>query len=355
MSQQEDDLRALAKIMDFLRATSIVLVIINIYWFCPDLHPTNPDGFFTVVDKVLNGFDRSCHLFRSQYTSKWFALLLLALSCFGTRGVKNEDITWRTIWIFLGIGVVLYFMPKFHYTLYIMCSAAGFICLLMAGNWMSRLLKNNLMNDVFNNENESFQQETRKIKNEYSINLPTRFYYKKKWNDGWINVVNPFRATIVLGTPGSGKSYAVVNNFLKQQIEKGFALYCYDFKFADLSTIVYNHFLKNKDKYPKGAKFYMINFDDPRRSHRCNPIAPAFMTDIADAYESAYTIMLNLNKTWIQKQGDFFVESPIILLASIIWYLKLYKGGIYCTFPHAIEFLNRRYEDIFPILGIFRK
>ena len=221
MSQQEDDLRALAKIMDFLRATSIVLVIINIYWFCPELHPTNPEGFFTVVDKVLNGFDRSCHLFRSQYTSKWFALLLLALSCFGTRGVKNEDITWRTILIFLGIGVILYFMPKFHYTLYIMCSAAGFICLLMAGNWMSRLLKNNLMNDVFNNENESFQQETRKIKNEYSINLPTRFYYKKKWNDGWINVVNPFRATIVLGTPGSGKSYAVVNNFLKQQIEKG--------------------------------------------------------------------------------------------------------------------------------------
>ena len=210
-----------------------------------------------------------------------------------------------------------------------MCSAAGFICLLMAGNWMSRLLKNNLMNDVFNNENESFQQETRKIKNEYSINLPTRFYYKKKWNDGWINVVNPFRATIVLGTPGSGKSYAVVNNFLKQQIEKGFALYCYDFKFADLSTIVYNHFLKNKDKYPKGAKFYVINFDDPRRSHRCNPIAPTFMTDIADAYESAYTIMLNLNKTWIQKQGDFFVESPIILLASIIWYLKCAHKAVY--------------------------
>lgn len=180
-----------------------------------------------------------------------------------------------------------------------MCTASGFICLLMAGNWISRILRNNLMTDVFNNENESFQQETRKIDNEYSVNLPTRFYYKKKWNNGWINVVNPFRATIVLGTPGSGKSYAVVNNFLKQQIEKGFALYCYDFKFADLSTIVYNHFLKNKKKYPVGARFYVINFDDPKRSHRCNPIAPAFMTDIADAYESAYTIMLNLNKTWV--------------------------------------------------------
>ena len=111
--------------MDFLRATSIVLVIINIYWFCPELHPTNPDGFFTVVDKVLNGFDRSCHMFHSQYTAKWFALLLLALSCFGTRGVKNEDITWRTIWLFLGAGLVLYLMPKLHYTLYIMCTASG--------------------------------------------------------------------------------------------------------------------------------------------------------------------------------------------------------------------------------------
>lgn len=94
----------------------------------------------------------------------------------------------------------------------------------------------------------------------------------------------------------------------------------------------------------------MINFDDPRRSHRCNPIHPDFMSDISDAYESAYTIMLNLNKTWVQKQGDFFVESPIVLFAAIIWYLRIFEGGKYCTFPHAIEFLCRKYEDIFPIL-----
>jgi hypothetical protein len=154
----------------------------------------------------------------------------------------------------------------------------------------------------------------------------------------------------VLGTPGSGKSYAVVNNYIKQQIGKGFTLYCYDYKFDDLSVIAYNTMLKNMDKYKVKPKFYVINFDNPRKSHRCNPIAPEFLTDISDAYESAYTIMLNLNKTWIQKQGDFFVESPIILLAAIIWYLKIYENGEYCTFPHAIEFLNRKYEDIFPIL-----
>ena len=127
-------------------------------------------------------------------------------------------------------------------------------------------------------------------------------------------------------------------------------MYIYDFKFDDLSTIAYNHLLKHIDKYEVPPKFYVINFDNPRKSHRCNPINPAFMTDISDAYESAYTIMLNLNKTWIQKQGDFFVESPIILLAAIIWYLKIYENGKYCTFPHAIEFLNKKYADTFTIL-----
>ena len=235
-------------------------------------------------------------------------------------------------------------------TLYIFTMTAGYICLLMGGLWISRLLKHNLMEDVFNNENESFMQETKLMVNEYSVNLPTRFYYKKKWNKGWINVVNPFRASMVFGTPGSGKSYAIVNNYIKQQIEKGFAMYIYDYKFPDLSEIAYNHLLHHLDAYKVKPQFYVINFDDPRKSHRCNPINPAFMTDISDAYESAYTIMLNLNRSWIQKQGDFFVESPIILLAAIIWFLKIYEKGKYCTFPHAIEFLNRPYAQIFPIL-----
>ena len=232
---------------------------------------------------------------------------------------------------------------------------AGYISLLTAGMWTGRLLKEHLMDDVFNEENESFMQETRLITNEYSVNLPTRFYYKKKWHNGWINVVLPQRGCMVVGSPGSGKSYCVINQFIKQQIEKGYALYCYDFKFPDLSLIVYNHLLKNKDKYKANVQFYVINFDDPRHSHRCNPINPAFMSDIADAYESAYVIMLNLNKTWIQKQGDFFVESPFVLFAAIIWYLKIYENGKYCTFPHAIELLNKPYSDIFTILTSYRE
>ena len=359
MSQQEDDLRALAKIMDFLRAVSIILVVIHIYWYCYEtiqLWGIN----IGVVDRMLMNFQRTAGLFGSIIYTKIFALVLLALSCLGTTGVKEEKITWKKIGTVLAVGFILFFLNwwilalplpiEANTALYIATMAAGYICLLMGGLWMSRLLKYNLMEDVFNNENESFMQETRLLTNDYSVNLPTRFYYKKKWNKGWINVVNPFRATIVLGTPGSGKSYAVVNNFIKQQIEKGYSMYVYDFKFPDLSMIAYNHVMNNLDGYKVKPKFYVINFDDPRRSHRCNPIHPDFMTDISDAYESAYTIMLNLNKTWVQKQGDFFVESPIILFAAIIWYLKIYENGKYCTFPHAIEFLNRRYEDIFPIL-----
>ncbi|WP_455667458.1 conjugal transfer protein MobC [Phocaeicola sp.] len=359
MSQQEDDLRALSKIMDFLRAISIILVVINIYWYCYEaiqLWGVN----IGVVDKVLINFHRTAGLFGSILYTKLFALVLLALSCLGTHGVKEEKITWCKIWSVLAAGFVLFFLNwwlldlpltvEANTALYIAAMTAGYICLLMSGLWMSRLLKHNLMDDVFNNENESFQQETRLLTNEFSVNLPTRFYYKKKWNDGWINVVLPQRAVAVLGSPGSGKSFSVVNNFIKQQIEKGFAMYVYDFKFPDLSVIAYNHLLTHQDGYKVKPKFYVINFDDPRRSHRCNPIHPDFMEDITDAYESAFTIMLNLNKSWVQKQGDFFVESPIILFAAIIWYLRIYKDGKYCTFPHAVELLNRRYEDIFPIL-----
>ena len=356
---QEDDLRALGKIMDFLRAVSIILAIMNVYWYCYEA--MRMWGVtIGVVDRILINFNRTGGLFHSILYTKLFSLLLLALSCLGTKGVKAEKMSWNRICTVLAVGFCLFFLNWWilllpisylgNATLYIFTMTAGYICLLMGGLWMSRLLKHNLMEDVFNNENESFMQETKLMVNEYSVNLPTRFYYKKKWQRGWINVVNPFRATIVLGTPGSGKSFAVVNNYIKQQIEKGYSMYIYDFKFPDLSTIAYNHMMNHQNGYKVKPQFYVINFDDPRRSHRCNPIHPDFMSDISDAYESAYTIMLNLNKTWVQKQGDFFVESPIILFAAIIWYLRIYKNGKYCTFPHAIELLNRRYEDVFPIL-----
>ena len=357
--QNEDDLRGLAKTMDLMRAIAILFTAMHAYWFC---YAAFRDRQLTlaVVDTILLNFDHSTGLFASPLWTKLFATVFLSLSCLGTKGVRTEWITWPRIGAVAAAGTLLFFLNGWTLRLpigtdacaglYLTTLAAGFVCLLMAGSWASRLLKNNLMDDVFNVENESFMQETRLMTNEYSVNLPTRFYYRKKWQSGWINVVNPFRATMVLGTPGSGKSYAIVNNYIKQQIEKAFAMYIYDYKFPDLSEIAYNHLRQHLDAYPVKPQFFVINFDDPRRSHRCNPIHPDFMTDISDAYEAAYTIMLNLNKSWVQKQGDFFVESPIILLAAIIWFLRIYEDGRYCTFPHAVEFLNRPYAQIFPIL-----
>lgn len=359
---QEDDLRGLAKVMDFMRALSILFVIINIYWFCyPAIKEWGID--IGVVSKILLNFQRTTGLFHYSLYTKLFCVVFLALSCLGTKGVKEEKIQWVHIWIVLAIGFILFFLNWWLLDMpipfiiraayYIFTLTVGYLCLLAGGVWMSRLLKNNLLDDVFNNENESFMQETRLMENEYSVNLPTRFWYKKKMWNGWINVVNPFRASIVLGTPGSGKSFAVVNSYIKQQLEKGYAAYIYDFKFPDLSMIAYNHLLTHQEGYKIVPKFYVINFDDPSRSHRCNPLNPKFMTDISDAYESSYSIMLNLNRSWAAKQGDFFVESPTILFAAIIWFLRIYKEGKYCTFPHAIEFLNKPYEQIFPIMSSY--
>ena len=357
--QQEDDLRALAKIMEFGRAVSIFLLVVHVYVYCyPSITAWHLN--LEVIDRILVNFNNTTGIFNCILWSKLSAVLLLAVSCLGTHGVKGEKITWPKIYAALVAGCTLFFLnwwllelPLPHMAntaFYIFTLTAGYLALLMSGLWMSRLYRHNLMEDVFNMENESFMQETRLMENEYSVNLPTRFYYKKRWNNGFVNIVNIFRACMVIGTPGSGKSYAIVNSYIRQLIAKGFAIYIYDYKFDDLSTIAYNSLLKNMDKYEVKPRFYVINFDDPRRSHRCNPINPEFMTDISDAYEASYTIMLNLNRTWIEKQGDFFVESPIILLAAIIWYLKIYKNGIYCTFPHAVELLNKPYSDLFTIL-----
>lgn len=357
--QQEDDLRGLAKTIDFLRAISILFALLHVYWFCYEVFKQN--GFtIEVIDKILSNFNKTTGLFNNILYTKLFSFLFLGLSCLGTKGVKSEKLTLNHIKNCLLSGFLLFFLNWWilyvplpivvNAFLYVTTLTIGFVLLLHGGVSLTRLLKNKLLDDPFNENNESFMQETVLKGNEYSVNLPTKFRYRGKEYNGWINIVNPFRASAILGSPGSGKSFAIVNNFIRQHLRKGFSMYLYDFKFPDLSEIAYNYLYHNSSGYKTLPKFYVINFDDPRKSHRCNPLAPQFMEDISDAYEAAYVIMLNLNKSWIQKQGDFFVESPIILLAAIIWFLKIYQHGRYCTFPHTIELLNRKYEDIFTIM-----
>ena len=360
--QQEDDLRALESIVQFARGLGVFCLLLNVYWFCYEWL----SGYgltWPIVDRLLLNIQQSTMLFSHSVTTKLCCLLFLALGCYGTKAVRDSKVTRGHIVLAACIGFPLFFLNdwllslpvgnNFRAVSYVVTSAVGYLCLLAAGVWTRRLLKQSLADDPFNDENESFFQEERYLWNDCSVNLPTRYRYKGAWRQGWINVVNPFRATLILGTPGSGKSYAVLNNYIKQHIEKGFSMLVYDYKFDDLTRIAYNHLLHHLDKYTVKPKFCVINFDNPRKSNRCNPIDARFMDDISDAYESAYVTLLNLNKTWVDKQGDFFTDSAVILLAAIIWYLKIYDGGRYCTFPHAIEFLCQPLEKIFPILSSY--
>lgn len=356
--QTGENEQGLRKIMDLTRMMAIAILLIHFYYFCyrafEEWKLTS-----TITDRLLQNI-RTTGLFSSTFKSKGIALALLVISLFGAKGRKNEKLGYKPVVAYMLTGLLLYFGS--HFSLYMeavpttvtvcygLITTTGFVLFLTGGNLLSRILKNRLSNDIFNKENETFPQEERLLNNEYSINLPARYHLKGKVRNSWINIINPFRGLLVLGSPGSGKSYFVIQHIIKQHIAKGFSMFVYDFKFDDLTKIAYNQFLKNRDKYPKSAAFYVINFDDLSRSHRCNPLDVSTMHDITDAAESSRTIMLGLNQEWIKKQGDFFVESPINFLTALIWFLCKYKNGKYCTLAHVIELAQVDYKKLFSIL-----
>ncbi|RZL99082.1 MAG: conjugal transfer protein TraG, partial [Pedobacter sp.] len=303
-------------------------------------------------------------LFEGLFRAKLAALLLLVISLVGAKGKKDEKILLKAILVYLGSGVLLYFAAALCFFMpsllpssktliaisYIAMTAIGYLLILTGGGQLSRLLKDKLKKDIFNEENETFPQEERLLDNEYSINLPAQYRLGKLVRDSWINIINPFRGLLVAGTPGAGKSYFVIRHIIDQHIKKGFSMFIYDFKFDDLSRIAYNKLLRYAGNYKIRPKFFVINFDDLNRTHRCNPLDPQAMEDITDATEASRTIMMGLNRDWIKKQGDFFVESPINFLTACIWYLRRYEDGRYCTLPHVIELMQSDYDPLFAVL-----
>ncbi|RZL47010.1 MAG: conjugal transfer protein TraG [Pedobacter sp.] len=347
--------QALRKIMDFTRMLSIAILIIHIYLSCYIFF--KEIGFSsTITDKILVNISKTIIL-KSMIGAKLSSLLLLLISLLGSKGKKDENIDLKSLVIIAFLGVTLYFGSVLFFKLglgyqlvsvfYIGFCSLGYILILTSGTRLSRLLKLNLTGDIFNKLNETFPQEERKLENEFSINLPAQYSLRGRIRNSWINIINPFRGLLVLGTPGSGKSYFAIRHIITQHIKKGFSMFIYDFKFDDLTNIAYNTLLTNANS----AKFYVINFEDLSRSHRCNPLDPSSMTDITDATEAARTIMLGLNREWIKKQGDFFVESPINFVTGIIWYLRKYKDGVFCTLPHVIELMQVEYKYLFAVLN----
>ncbi|MFD2941810.1 conjugal transfer protein MobC [Flavobacterium notoginsengisoli] len=355
--QTGENEQALRKILDMTRLMSIVLLMLHFYYYCYGAFRFwELTGAFG--DKIL-GTVYKTGLFESFHISKFISLGLLVISLLGAKGRKDEKLQLKTAFYYTGAGLAVYFLsgllPLYsgagliYAVLYMGTAVPGFLLVLSGGTLLSRIIKNRLAAaDIFNSENETFPQEERLLENEYSINLPAKYYLKDKVRSSWINIINPFRGLLVSGTPGSGKSYFVIRHVITQHISKGFSMFVYDFKYDDLSKIVYNTFEKYKHVYKVMPKCYFINFDSIM--HRCNPLDPQSMEDITDASESARTILLGLNREWIKKQGDFFVESPINFLSAVIWYLRRYNNGEFCTLPHVIELMQADYDSLFTLL-----
>lgn len=353
--QTGENTQALRKIIDFSRLISIVILLIHLYSNNIELFRQLNWSSRVTDQLVYNVFQTD--LFRTPIKVKLFSLLFLLISLIGAKGKKDEKVTYASGLGWTGMGLVVYFI---HEILIIFNASSeptlildsltiiGYIGILHGGTLLSRVLQLHLRKDIFNTDNESFPQEERFIENEYSINLPAYYSLKGKQRRSWINVINPFRALLVIGTPGAGKSYFVIRHVITQHIKKGFSMFLYDFKYDDLSKIAYNTLLNNQSAYKIKPKFYVINFETV--IHRCNPLEPSTMIDITDATESSRTIMLGLNRDWIKKQGDFFVESPINFVTAIIWFLRKYQDGKYCTLPHVIELMQVEYDKLFSVL-----
>jgi len=351
--------QGLRKIVDMTRLISIGILLLHFYYFCYSAFDSW-QWTSVITNKLLSNI-KAGGFFNNFNYSKLLSLGFLLISLVGAKGKKDEKLKTSRILTWLIAGLLLYLFSSLAFRInlthealaisYMTGTTAGFLLVLSSGTRLSRLLQVHLSKDIFNTVNESFPQEERFLLNEYSINLPAQYNLKDKIRKSWINIINPFRGLLVIGSPGSGKSWFVIQHIIKQHIEKGFAMFIYDFKYDDLSRIAYNSLLKYKHKYAVQPSFHVINFDNLSLSNRCNPLDPSKMSDITDVTESARTILLGLNREWINKQGDFFVESPINFMTAIIWFLRKYENGKYCTLPHVIELMQANYDELFPVLN----
>lgn len=351
-----EDIQGLRKIVDLTRLISIAILIIHFYIVC---HRAFQLWGLTaeITDRMAENVAQT-GLFFGLLKAKLAALLFLCISLLGVKGKKDEKIQRNSIVAYLLCGLLVYFFSLLVFYLpgsipliagmYMGLTGIGYLLILTGSSWLSRMIKINLSKDVFNSENETFPQEERLLENEYSVNLPTKYRLKGVVRNGWVNVVNPFRSILVSGSAGAGKTYFVIRHIIDQHMKKGFAMFLYDFKFDDLSRMAYNKLLKYHKNYKVKPEFFVIDLEHPK--HRCNPLDPESMEDITDATESSRTIMLGLNKEWLKKTGDFFVESPINFLTAIIWYLRKYQDGKYCTLPHVIELMMIDYDPLFALL-----
>jgi Type IV secretion-system coupling protein DNA-binding domain/YWFCY protein len=314
-----------------------------------------------------NPLDKIGHMviYSKLVYSKLTTLTLICLVSIGTLAKKKTDLDPKKHIVYpLTLGLLLFFGSivymgraspiAFPYTtwfdlLYLACSFIGAMMISLSMDNISKMIKSGLGKDKWNTEAESFMQPVKRIDTPYSVNIPMLFYYDRKVRQGWINICNVFRGTIVIGTPGSGKSFSVVNPFIRQLIAKEFAICLYDFKFPDLGQIAYYHYLMAKQSGKmNGYTFHVLNLNDIEKSRRINPWRADYIRSLADAAETAEGLVEALKKGDRSGGSDqFFTQSAINFLASCIYFLSKHAGGKYSSFPHVLALLNRSYEEIF--------
>jgi hypothetical protein len=307
-------------------------------------------------------------IYQSLIYSKLSTFLLICLVSIGTLAQKKVDLDPKNhivyplcsgLFLFFG-SIWLYGIPSdlaFRYTTwcnlgYMLSSLAGAVLVSVGMDNISKIIRSGLGKDKWNVEGESFMQQVKRVNTPYSVNIPMQFYFKGKVRDGWINIVNPFRGTLLIGTPGSGKSFGIVNPFIRQMIGKEFCAVVYDFKFPDLGKIAYFHYLlaRQQGKCRK-HEFHVINLNEPEKSRRTNPWRSDYLRTLADASEGAEGLVEAMKKG--DKSGgsdQFFTQSAINFLAACIYFFSKYKDGKYSSFPHVLSFLNHSYDDIFNTL-----
>jgi hypothetical protein len=325
-------------------------------------------AFMAGVRPVVEGLAR-IPIYGNIYFSKAFTFSLIMMVALGTKAQKNLNFDpLKHVFLPLLVGAVLFLGSGFFYyhvsgtvlfygitlfeAIYTVFSLLGAMMLHVALDNVSKRIQNGLMKDRFNVENESFGQSRERMETPYSVNIPMLYYHKRRINKGWLNIVNPFRATLLIGTPGSGKSFSVVNPFIRQLLAKGFSMAVYDFKFPDLGRVAYYHYLVNKKEGPlKNHRFHVINFNSVEHSRRINPLKPEYLPTLADAVETAEALLQSLTKSDRESgAAQFFTQSAVNFLASCIFFLSRYQGGRYSTFPHVMAFLNLGYEEMFELL-----
>ena len=320
----------------------VLLLLLNLYYYA---HPLweNAGLSWHVLDNLCRSLSRS-PLFSHSLKTKIAALVLISLGML-SRSSKAREVDLKIIALVGVISAACYFIPFPRHGIYVIFTIIGAVGLV----WVVSMIARRETKAIINDDNETFPQCQEKIENENSINLPMVYQYQQKMHKGWINVVNPFRGILVLGSPGSGKSYSVYEPFIDQMMAKGYAMCVYDYKYPTLSKNVYNKLLQYQHRFPVKPEFCVLNFDDPMHSLRANPTHPIYIESQADCAEIAELIMLNINKV-AREKNDFFTESSKALLDGTFWYLRTHEDGKYCTFPHAIEFLNQDYRKVIAML-----